>query len=90
MHGPYTFNIGSGQGVSLNGIVAELSSLLGRPIEVQYHPGRAFDVPVSILDVSLAHEVLGWSTRLTFSEGIVRTLADLKRGTGLSTLRYPE
>jgi len=85
-HGPCVFNIGSGQGVSLNGIVVEVSTLLGRKLEVQYHARRSFDVPVSILDVTLAAEVLGWSSQLTFSEGIVRTLADIKCGTGLSTL----
>jgi UDP-glucose 4-epimerase len=85
-NGPHIFNIGSGQGVSLNGIVAELSALLEQALDVHYHAGRAFDVPVSILDVKLAKDVLGWSTSLTFSAGMLRTLSDLRRGARLSTL----
>jgi UDP-glucose 4-epimerase len=84
--GPWIFNIGSGQGVSLNGIVAELEAWLGRTLKVHREPGRAFDVPVSVLDVTLARVILGWSPRLTFSEGMARTLRDLERGTALSTL----
>jgi len=84
--GPWIFNIGSGHGVSLNGIIAELESRLGRALEVHRELGRAFDVPVSVLDVTLARVVLGWSPRLKFSDGVVRTLADLERGAMLSTL----
>lgn len=83
---PWIFNIANGQGVSLNGIVAELEAQLGHTLKVHREPGRAFDVPVSVLDVTLARVALGWSPRLTFSEGIVRTLGDLERGAMLSTL----
>jgi UDP-glucose 4-epimerase len=83
---PWTFNIGSGQGVSLNGIIAELEARLGRRVEVRRESERRFDVPVSILDVTLAREVLGWAPRLTFSEGMTRTLADLGRRSTLSNL----
>lgn len=79
MEGPSLFNIGSGQGVSLNGIIAELKVRLGRHIEVRYEPARTFDVPINVLDVTLAREALGWAPKLSFSAGIARTLADLAR-----------
>lgn len=84
--GPFVFNLASGQGVSLNGIVAELEQQLGRRLVVLRSPGRAFDVPVSVLDVSRAQDVLGWSPILSFPDGIGRTIADMKRHASLSTL----
>ncbi|WP_241665547.1 NAD-dependent epimerase/dehydratase family protein [Teichococcus oryzae] len=84
--GTFTFNIGSGQGVSLNGIILELENRLGRVLDVRREPGRPFDVPVSVLDISLARDTLGWAPRLSFSDGITRTLADLNREAPLSTL----
>jgi UDP-glucose 4-epimerase len=76
--GPWIFNIGSGEGISLNAIVAELEARLGRRLDVRREPGRAFDVPVSVLDITRIREVLGWTPELSFSEGIGRTLADLR------------
>jgi UDP-glucose 4-epimerase len=80
------FNIASGEGVSLNAIVAALRERLGRPVEVRYEPGRGFDVPVSVLDIARARVELGWAPRLSFAEGVSRTLADLERATAFSTL----
>ena len=86
MDGPWIFNIASGHGVSLNGIVEELQARLGGTLEVHREPGRPFDVPISVLDVTLARVALGWSPRLSFSDGMARTLADLERQVSLSTL----
>ncbi|MDR3564474.1 MAG: NAD-dependent epimerase/dehydratase family protein [Negativicutes bacterium] len=81
--GPAVFNIGSGEGVSLNDIVKVLRSHLGYPIEVQYAAGRPFDVPISILDITRARQVLGWAPHLSFAEGIDRTIVDLRAGAEL-------
>jgi len=83
-----TFNIGSGAGISLNGIVAEIERQLGRRLEVQYEPARAFDVPVSVLDIGHAQRVLGWAPRLSFNQGLTRTLADLAARSVLSDLSH--
>lgn len=99
LNGPWTFNIASGQGVSLNKIVTELETQFNCKLDVRREAGRTFDVPVSVLDVTLAHTQLGWSPRLSFSEGIARTIEDLERGVDFSTmeasvesifLRHPE
>jgi UDP-glucose 4-epimerase len=82
----WIYNIGSGHGVSLNGIVAELELRLDHPLHVQRLPGRAFDVPVSVLDVTLAEKQLHWSASLSFSEGIGRALQDLRRNALFSLL----
>jgi UDP-glucose 4-epimerase len=81
-----TFNIGSGSGMSLNGIIAEIERALGRRLAVRREPARPFDVPVSVLDIARARAVLGWAPRLGFREGMARTLADLAGGAAISTL----
>jgi UDP-glucose 4-epimerase len=80
----YTFNIGSGIGMSLNDIVTEIEVCLKRSLVVRREPGRKFDVPVSVLDVSRAREVLGWFPRLSLRKGILRTLEDLAAKAPLS------
>jgi UDP-glucose 4-epimerase len=85
-HGQWKFNISSGQGISLNGIVHEIESRLGRPVQVERKPARKFDVPISVLDCTLAKTVLGWSPRLSFSEGIQKTISDFERRTSLSSI----
>ena len=69
------FNIGSGQGQSVNDLIAAIEALLGRPIARRYVDGRPFDVPVNVLDISRAGRELGWHPRVTFREGLERTLS---------------
>ena len=73
------FNIGSGKGRSLNDIVAVLQKHLAKPIMVEREPGRPFDVPVSVLDSAKARHELGWSARISFEEGVARTLASMAK-----------
>lgn len=70
---PRIFNIGSGMGISLNDLVAEISKLTGRDVEVQYSAARNVDVPANVLDCSRARQHLGWSARTPFAEGLRRT-----------------
>lgn len=73
-----TFNIGSGTGKSLNEILDALDGLLGFEIKRRYMLGRKFDVPLSVLDNTLAMQSLGWEPYVSFSEGLLRTLEWLK------------
>lgn len=84
----YTFNIGSGHGVSLNSIILELQEHLGKRLDVRNEPARPFDVPVSILDISRAQKVLKWEPHLDFSAGMARTLIDLSNGANFSSLDF--
>lgn len=70
-------NIGSGEGHSLNDIIAVIERYLQRPIVVERRPARPFDPPVCVLDPSCARHELGWSARVSFEEGIGRTLKSL-------------
>jgi len=82
----FIFNVGSGTGMSLNGIVAELETRLHRKLQVNRTQVRPFDVPVSVLAIDLANRILGWAPKLSFADGITRTLADLAAGADFSTL----
>ncbi len=82
----FVFNVGSGVGTSLNRIVSELEARLGRRLDVVRSQTRAFDVPVSVLAIDRARDVLGWAPALSFADGIARTLEDLRREVHFSTL----
>jgi UDP-glucose 4-epimerase len=67
------FNIGAGEGRSLNEVVAAIERVAGRAVERKYLPGRPFDVPVNVLDISRAKRVLKWKPEVSFEEGLRRT-----------------
>ncbi len=73
------FNISSGVGTSLNELIGLLERVLGRKVVRHYLPGRPFDVPVSVLDNSLARQELGWEPKVKLEEGIVRTAAWMRK-----------
>jgi UDP-glucose 4-epimerase len=81
----FTFNVGSGVGISLNDIVVELEAQLGRELNVTRTASRPIDIPASILSIERAHKVLGWTPIVSFSEGVARTLDDLRRNADRST-----
>lgn len=68
------FNIGSGEGRSLAGVIDVIEKLLGNKISVDFRPGRLVDVPVSILDNALAQEELDWKPRISFEIGMRETI----------------
>ncbi len=78
-HSSRALNIGSGEGRSLNDIIAVLESHLQRPLQVKRQPPRAFDAPVSILNSSRARRELGWATQVSFEDGVVSTLKSLAK-----------
>jgi UDP-glucose 4-epimerase len=69
------FNISSGAGLSLNGLIARIELALARPVAREYLPSRAFDVPASVLKNDRARRELDWQPRIGIDEGIARTLA---------------
>lgn len=73
------FNIGGGVGLSLNDIIGKIEPLFAGPLHVERKPGRALDVPASILDISRASEHLNWRPETDIDTGLERTL-DWLRG----------
>ncbi len=76
------FNISSGVGTSLNEMIAVIERVLGLKVDRSYQPGRSFDVPVSILDNSLAQHELGWSTHVGLEEGVFKTAEWMRKELG--------
>lgn len=79
---PQVINIGSGQGRSLNDILATIETAVRRPVARKYLPARAFDVPINVLDITRARESLGWQPMVSFEDGIAQTLASMKAQSG--------
>jgi UDP-glucose 4-epimerase len=76
------FNVGSGRPNSLNDIVRFVEEVLGAPITVEYKPGRAFDVPVNVLDITKAMRELRWRPQLELRTGITKMIEDLRDDRG--------
>lgn len=68
------FNIGSGNGCSLNEIVDLLRELTGRPLPVIYAESRFVDIPKSVLDIGRAQRILGFSPTTHLKGGLAQTL----------------
>lgn len=73
------FNISSGTGLSLNDLVATLEQVLNSHIKRVYRPGRNIDVPVNVLDSQLAKRELSWAPRMSFLEGVAKTIEWMRR-----------
>lgn len=70
-----TVNLGWGKGVSVNDIVRHLKVILAFEGDAIYGPARAGEVQRIYLDATRAKEVLGWTPRVPFEEGLKRTVA---------------
>lgn len=73
--GPHrTMNVGSGQGRSLNQLIADVRHVLQKPaLEVVRKGGRAADVPISVLDTSLIRRTTGWEPSVKWLDGLHAT-----------------
>lgn len=67
------FNVGSGEGRSLNEIIETLRLITGRAFEVAYTASRSLDVPRNVLDISLAKQELGWKPKTEWEDGLRKT-----------------
>jgi len=74
---PFLVNVGSGEGRSLLGVVRVISEVSGRRPVLRHEPSRGNEIPVSILDCTLAHQCLGLTLKVPFRLGIEKTLAHL-------------
>jgi UDP-glucose 4-epimerase len=65
------FNIGSGHGHSLNDLIGAIENITRVPLLVKYLPGRRFDVPVNVLDITRAKSHLRWGPKVRLEEGVL-------------------
>ena len=76
------FNAGSGEGASVAEVVQKICNTVGGDIAPIYKPGRNFDVPRVVLDVSKAERELGWQKTIDLDQGIAETWAWVQEQVG--------
>jgi nucleoside-diphosphate-sugar epimerase len=73
-----TFNLGSGEEISIGGLVELVGEILGKQLQVEHDPRRdrpeASEVDRLVADNTRAREVLGWEPTVSLRDGLRRTL----------------
>jgi nucleoside-diphosphate-sugar epimerase len=69
------FNVGSGQAISVNALLATMAALMGSEIEAVREPGRPGEVRHSLADVSAARRVLGYEARVPYAAALARMMS---------------
>lgn len=69
-----TVNIGSGIGRSVLDVIAALENIVGEKIAVSFLEGRSTDARSNILATDKARELLSWSPKVDFSDGLRLTV----------------
>jgi UDP-glucose 4-epimerase len=86
------FNLGNGQGFSVNEVIESARRVTGRPIPVDYQPRRAGDPARLVADSARARAVLGWKPQLADLDTIIGhawAWEQLTCGAGSPTSRAP-
>lgn len=68
------FNVGSGQGVSLNQLVETMARIIGKPLATAYIASRFVDIPASVLNIDRARHILGNQVKFSLEQGLTETL----------------
>ncbi|HNQ35290.1 MAG TPA: NAD-dependent epimerase/dehydratase family protein [bacterium] len=73
------FNVGCGREHSILNLVAELNRILGSNLEPLFTPVRPGDVMRTLADIGRARRVLGYEPRVSFADGLARTVEYFKK-----------
>lgn len=76
------FNVGTGNRVTVSGLLNILGQLLEREIQPAYVDPRPGDIRHSLAEVTKAQEVLGYRPRVSIQHGLVKVLAWYRRTLG--------
>jgi nucleoside-diphosphate-sugar epimerase len=68
------FNVATGQRADLNETFQLLKKIIGYKGDVRYAPDRAGDVKHSLADLSRTERHLGYKPKVSFEEGLRRTV----------------
>jgi nucleoside-diphosphate-sugar epimerase len=79
------FNVACGDRITINDLVSALNDILGTRIESVHVEPRKGDVRHSIADISRARDLLGYTPRVTFREGLSQTVDWFKKERAGST-----
>ncbi|MCD6449189.1 MAG: SDR family oxidoreductase [Thermotogaceae bacterium] len=72
-------NIGTSRGTTVNELFRMLKEITGYKKDPVYAPPRPGDLRKSILDISKAEKVLGWTPKINLEEGLKRTVEWFKK-----------
>ena len=73
------FNLASDRAVSVNYLLREMARHLGVEPRATYEPSRPGDIKDSLADITAAREVLGFEPRVSFDDGLERTVATFQK-----------
>jgi UDP-glucose 4-epimerase len=68
-------NVACGESTSLNEVIDIIARIVGKKIPPIYEPHRPGDIKYSLADVGKARQLLGYTGRIKFAEGLERTIA---------------
>ncbi|MCS6914529.1 MAG: SDR family oxidoreductase [Myxococcales bacterium] len=68
-------NIACGEAITLLGVIDTLAEIFGRRIPPRHAPPRPGDIRHSLADISKARQLLGYTPKIKFAEGLRRTVA---------------
>jgi nucleoside-diphosphate-sugar epimerase len=77
-----SFNIGTGNRITISGLLNMIGGLLEKEIVPTYADPRSADIRHSLAETTKAQEVLGYRPRVAMQIGLVKTLAWYKRAHG--------
>ncbi len=74
------FNVASGRAITVNQMLAVIGELLGKPAEADHAAPRPGDIRDSLADIAAARAVLGYAPKVSFEDGMARTVAAFAGG----------
>lgn len=81
------FNVAVGGRISLNRLLQAMNDIIGSSISPVYETARSGDVRDSQSDISKAQRMLGYMPRVSFEDGLRRTLEWCRAGASLTATR---
>jgi UDP-glucose 4-epimerase len=73
------FNLGTGQGTSLNELIARIEDISGKKLKLKQEAIRSTDVLMNVLDAARLRQAAGWEPRINLDFGLSLTWEYLKR-----------
>jgi len=73
------FNVGTGNSITLNKLVADINDLTGQHLTARHEPARQGDILHSEADISQIQRTLGFTLECSWKEGLAKTLDDYRR-----------
>jgi len=74
-----SFNIACGGRISLLDLVDTVNKIVGKNVKPKFDPPRPGDILHSQADISKAEKLLKWKPRVSFADGIAKTIAWYQR-----------